>query len=50
VIEPAFERLGLHRLEADADPMNEASLRVLERLGFRREGLRRERYVQEDEG
>jgi RimJ/RimL family protein N-acetyltransferase len=29
--------------------MNEASLRVLERLGFRREGLRRERYVQETE-
>lgn len=49
VIELAFERLGLHRLEADADPRNEASLRVLERLGFRREGLLRERYFQEGE-
>lgn len=49
VIEFAFERLGLHRLEADADPRNEASLRVLERLGFRREGLLRERYFQEGE-
>jgi RimJ/RimL family protein N-acetyltransferase len=49
VIELAFERLGLHRLEADADPRNEASLRVLEGLGFRREGLLRERYFQEGE-
>lgn len=49
VIEFAFERLGLHRLEADADPRNEASLQVLERLGFRREGLLRERYFQEGE-
>jgi RimJ/RimL family protein N-acetyltransferase len=49
VIDFAFERLGLHRLEADADPRNEASLRVLERLGFRREGLLRERYFQEGE-
>lgn len=46
VIDFAFERLGLHRLEADADPRNQASLRVLERLGFRREGLLRERYLQ----
>lgn len=49
VIDFAFERLGLHRLEADADPRNEASLRVLERFGFRREGLLRERYFQEGE-
>jgi RimJ/RimL family protein N-acetyltransferase len=49
VIEFAFERLGLHRLEADADPRNEASLRVLERLGFRREGLLLERHFQEGE-
>jgi ribosomal-protein-alanine N-acetyltransferase len=40
----AFERLGLHRLEADTDPRNERSLRLLERLGFRREGYLRERY------
>ena len=26
------------------DPRNEASVRVVERLGFRREGLLRERY------
>ena len=40
----AFEDLGLHRLEADADPRNERSVRLLERLGFRREGILRERY------
>ena len=40
----AFDELGLHRIEADADPRNERSLRLLERLGFRREGLLRERY------
>lgn len=40
----AFETLDLHRLEADSDPGNERSLRVLERQGFRREGLMRERW------
>lgn len=40
----AFQTLGLHRLEADVDPRNQPSLRLLERLGFRREGTLRERY------
>lgn len=40
----AFEELGLHRLEADVDPRNERSLRLLEKQGFQREGLLRERY------
>lgn len=39
-----FETLGLHRLEADADPANERSLRLLEKQGFRREGYLRERW------
>ena len=46
VIQFAFERLDLRRIEADADPRNAASIRVLERLGFQREGLLRERYIQ----
>jgi RimJ/RimL family protein N-acetyltransferase len=41
----AFEQLDLHRIEADADPRNIRSLRLLEKLGFRREGLLRQRYL-----
>lgn len=41
----AFGELGLRRLEADADPRNARSLRLLQRLGFEREGYLRERYV-----
>lgn len=40
----AFDELALHRLEADVDPRNHASLRALERLGFERDGYLRERY------
>ena len=39
-----FEALDLHRIEADVDPRNPASYRLLERLGFQREGCRRESY------
>jgi ribosomal-protein-alanine N-acetyltransferase len=46
VLQFAFERLDLRRIEADADPRNTASVRVLERIGFQREGLLRERYIQ----
>ncbi|MER6809406.1 GNAT family protein [Spirillospora sp. NPDC000708] len=35
----AFERLGLHRVEADIQPGNAESLRLAARLGFRREGF-----------
>lgn len=45
----AFNTLDLHRLEADVDPRNAASIRVLERLGFRLEGHQRERYHMEGE-
>lgn len=40
----AFGELGLRRIEADADPLNSASIKLLESLGFRREGLLRERW------
>ncbi|HSM35223.1 MAG TPA: GNAT family protein [Longimicrobiales bacterium] len=40
----AFEELGLHRITADADPRNAPALALLERLGFRREGVLREHY------
>jgi len=41
----AFGELQLHRVEADIDPRNTASARSLERLGFTREGLLRERWI-----
>ncbi len=40
-----FDNLNLHRLEADVDPQNTASIKVLERLGFQREGYLRERWL-----
>jgi len=36
-----FTQLGLHRMEICIRPENAASLRVVEKLGFRYEGLRR---------
>lgn len=39
VIDRAFGPLGLHRVEANIQPQNVRSIRVVERLGFRREGL-----------
>ncbi|MGE5176843.1 MAG: GNAT family N-acetyltransferase [Hyphomicrobiales bacterium] len=44
VVGYAFDTLRLHRLEADIDPRNAASLRSVERLGFLREGTLRERW------
>jgi ribosomal-protein-alanine N-acetyltransferase len=37
----AFEELGMHRVMANYQPHNERSARVLERLGFEREGFAR---------
>ena len=39
VIQFAFQRLGLHRLEASIMPHNVASRRVLEKCGFQKIGL-----------
>jgi [ribosomal protein S5]-alanine N-acetyltransferase len=47
VVDHCFTRVGLHRLEATVRPENTASLRVLEKLGFRDEGLFR-RYLDVD--
>lgn len=44
VLRHAFEALALRRIEADIDPRNAASCRLVERLGFVREGLLRERW------
>ena len=39
-----FGTLHLHRVEAEIDPRNAPSAHVLERLGFRREGVLRQRW------
>lgn len=44
VVGYAFDTLRLRRLEADTDPRNHASIGLLERLGFVREGLLRQRW------
>lgn len=44
-----FFQLGLHRMEICVRPENEPSLRVVEKLGFRYEGLRRN-YIHIDGG
>jgi ribosomal-protein-alanine N-acetyltransferase len=44
LLKHAFEVLDLHRIEADVDPRNAASIKTLERLGFKREGYLRERW------
>jgi len=44
VIEFAFNTLDLHRIEADVDSENIPSIGLLEKLGFEREGLFRDRW------
>ena len=48
-VDCGFERLQLRRIEAEIDPRNHASARVLERLGFVKEGLLRERWIVDGE-
>lgn len=43
-IDFAFGTLALNRIEADIDPMNVASCKLVERAGFKREGTLRERW------
>jgi [ribosomal protein S5]-alanine N-acetyltransferase len=40
-----FEEAGLRRMEADIDPRNLPSIQLVERLGFKREGYLRKRWV-----
>ena len=49
VLAHAFDSLGCMRIEADIDPRNEASCRLVEKLGFRLEGRLRERWHVEGE-
>ncbi len=45
VIEYGFDEMHLNRIEAFIGPFNEPSIKLLERLGFTREGLLRQHYT-----
>lgn len=47
LLDHAFTELELNRVEVDVHCCNTASARALERLGFRREGCMRERWIVE---
>jgi ribosomal-protein-alanine N-acetyltransferase len=47
VIDFGFERMGLNRIEVYIMPRNKRSIRLVKRLGFKREGLLRQRYFDE---
>jgi RimJ/RimL family protein N-acetyltransferase len=49
LVEVALSKLDFNRLEADIDPRNAASAKLLEHLGFQREGLLREREIAKGE-
>lgn len=46
-VDHCFFAVGLHRVEVNIRPENRASLRVVEKLGFREEGVR-ERFLHID--
>ena len=48
LVRHGFEVLGLHRMEARIDPGNVASIKLVERLGFKREAAFRERTLNAD--
>ena len=49
LIQFGFDELNLHRIEADIDPRNTASLSSVERQGFIKEGYLRERWIVDGE-
>ncbi len=50
LVEYSFTELGAHRIQAHCSPDNTASWKLLEKIGFRREGLLRKNiYFRKDE-
>jgi ribosomal-protein-alanine N-acetyltransferase len=49
VVDYGFRALGLHRIEGGCFPENEASARVMEKCGLRREGMLKERWFRDGE-
>jgi len=42
VLNYAFNKLKLHRLHAEVDERNTASMKLLEKVGFKKEGIKRD--------
>lgn len=49
LLDCGFSTLDMNRVEADTDPRNLAAAKLLERLGFVKEGHLRERWIVDDE-
>ncbi|MFI5412682.1 MAG: GNAT family N-acetyltransferase [Candidatus Micrarchaeales archaeon] len=49
IVEYGFSKLNLHKMEAMVFTFNEASVRILEKLGFMREGLLRDHVFHKDD-
>lgn len=47
VIDFGFEKMGLNRIEVFIMPRNKRSIKLIKNLGFKREGLLRQRYFDE---
>jgi ribosomal-protein-alanine N-acetyltransferase len=47
VLDFGFSEMALNRVEADANTANLASIRVLQKLGFRSEGVRPQQYYED---
>ena len=45
----AFAEMGIRRIEAEVDLRNEPSTRMMDRMGFTKEGLLRQRWVAKGE-
>jgi len=50
LVAAAFGPMGLRRLEAEVNPLNTASVKLLEHTGFKREGLLRQRWLSAKNG
>jgi ribosomal-protein-alanine N-acetyltransferase len=48
LVRHGFEVLGLHRMEARIEPANVASIKLVERLGFKQEAALRDRTLHPD--
>jgi len=46
-IQFGFEKMNLHRIEADVDPDNTAALNLLAKMDFKKEGHLKDRYYME---